>query len=438
MRLYLTLIVLFLNVLCNDLFAQSTPIAGSKDTKKSGDIPSASSDEHRVVINYYLPADQKEISRLEQLVGASLSFYLDGAITWDGNSAKSRKSEKEMLADLNNIVIDAVKYYEFKELNSFKGFSEEFKTLLHDAATAKYKAQSGSTQQKDAQERYFFFQKKMSDLKLRANVEVGNFGSENLLLLKGSEEAIVDQQTKDSLLRALHFDPNLTLNPESNEYSEATIALLSVGDESVLYPEMAINPNDKDSLNFNEQILKMLQANNEKLDKMQGEINDLRAEQMRQWQASQEKTNQELQTQIEDLRSMILDLVKMNTGGAITSVGNEIITGPEITNLPDAINIYFEKGQVVLNTNAQLSLNEVVDIMARNPRMKVVVTGYADKTGNEDTNLKLSKARAQQVKRFLSESGLEENRFITRYLGDTNSANTNPQDRKVTLTFVAR
>lgn len=424
MRLYLTLIVLFLSVLCNSLFAQKTPVANTDDQK--------------VIINYYLPADQQELKRLEQLVGASLNFYLDGAITWDGSVAKSRKPEKEMLTDLNNIVIDAVKYYDFKGLSNFKGFSEEFKKLLHEAASAKYKAPSKVPADKDAQERYFFFQKKMSDLKLRANVEVGNFGAENLLILKGSEEAVVSQATKDSLLNALHFDPNLALNPESTDYSEATIALLSIGDQSVLYPEMAIGEPSKDSLSFNEQILKMLEANNAKLDNMQIQINDLRAEQMRQWQASQEKTNQELQTQIEDLRSMILDLVKMNTGGAITSAGPEIITGPDITNLPDAINIYFEKGEVLLNANAQLSLSEVVDILARNPRMKVVVTGYADKTGDEQTNLKLSKERAQRVKKFLAESGLEENRFITRYVGDSNSTNINPQDRKVTLTFVAR
>lgn len=137
---------------------------------------------------------------------------------------------------------------------------------------------------------------------------------------------------------------------------------------------------------------------------------------------------------------MIVELVKMN-GGALASTGNDFMLengSSEVTNLPESISVFFEKGSTVLNTNAQLSLNEIVEIMAVNPRIKMVITGYADKTGNEKTNLALSQQRAKKVKQVFLESGLDESRFITRYLGDSGSATVNPEDRKVVLTFVKR
>jgi hypothetical protein len=41
-----------------------------------------------------------------------------------------------------------------------------------------------------------------------------------------------------------------------------------------------------------------------------------------------------------------------------------------------------------------------------------------------------------EVKRFFLKAGLDERRFVTRYLGDRDSADENAGDRKVTVEFV--
>jgi len=89
-----------------------------------------------------------------------------------------------------------------------------------------------------------------------------------------------------------------------------------------------------------------------------------------------------------------------------------------------------------LNTSSQLMLTEVIDILARNSRMKVLLTGCADQSGDADRNLELSKKRAGTVKSFLAKSGLKEDRFVVKYYGASRSQAENASDRKVSIEFL--
>ena len=100
------------------------------------------------------------------------------------------------------------------------------------------------------------------------------------------------------------------------------------------------------------------------------------------------------------------------------------------------MNVYFPKGSVKLDAGSALSLNEIVDILARSPQLKLIVTGYADKTGDAAKNLLLSQQRANSVKQFLVNSGLSADRFITKYYGDRDSVQEGLSDRKVVIEFV--
>jgi outer membrane protein OmpA-like peptidoglycan-associated protein len=445
MRLYLTLIVLHFCVLCLPLAAQQTSVArySENDTigRTEGSFELKSAEEHRVVVHYYTPANETDVSRISNLIGNSINAYLDASVEWMGSRIRFKKSADEMVSDLNEIVHQAIKWYGYKELQSFVGFSEEVKNGIASIARADFEKsiffKPNTSLEEQKKQQYFFVQKQLNEVKLLANMEVGNFGNSNLAIWTGSEEALLDQATRDSLLEALTFDPNVLLSPSSHTYSPETLALLGMEDQSILPIAEGNGPTSAAS---SDQVMVLLRANNEKLDGLQNQINDIRSEQIRQWQMQQEQANAGMQAQIENLRTMIVELVKMN-GGALASSGNDFMLengSSEVTNLPESISVFFEKGSTVLNTNAQLSLNEIVEIMAVNPRIKMVITGYADKTGNEKTNLALSQQRAKKVKQVFLESGLDESRFITRYLGDSGSAAVNPEDRKVVLTFVKR
>jgi len=90
----------------------------------------------------------------------------------------------------------------------------------------------------------------------------------------------------------------------------------------------------------------------------------------------------------------------------------------------------------VLDAGSKLALNEIVDILARDPSLNLIITGFADKTGDAAKNLLLSQQRANAVKKFLTGSGLPSERFITKYFGDRDSKQENTNDRKVVIEFV--
>ncbi len=59
-------------------------------------------------------------------------------------------------------------------------------------------------------------------------------------------------------------------------------------------------------------------------------------------------------------------------------------------------------------------LDEIADAMKRNPKIDhVTITGYTDRLGSDAYNLKLSQRRADAVKRYLVERGVQADRLET-------------------------
>jgi outer membrane protein OmpA-like peptidoglycan-associated protein len=446
MRHNLSLTIAILVLSGAALHAQQTTIVnhfqGDTTGRGVGAFRLSGISEHRVVINYYEPAPDGEVERLSQLIGSALNFYIDQSAEVKNGKLRLLKSKKEMMRDMNEIVRNAVKYYEYREIAAFKGFSDAVGKRIDqlgalDFEKSDYAAQV-TTPESRKQLEFFYFQKHLNDLKLQANIEVGNYGNENLLVFSSTESTMVDEATRDSLLQSLQVDPEAPLAPIFTERGYAELSLLGMEDNSSLTPgTISASPPD----DFAAKVIDMLERNNSKLDAMQAQIDQLREEQMRQWQQMQEARNDQMQAQINDLRNMVMDLIRMNTGNAITSSGNELVTGPSdgsgtVYNIPSAVNLYFQKGSSKLSPGEVLALNEVVDILARNPGLQLIITGYADKTGDPVSNLLLSQERAASVKRFLKSSGLNDDRFVTRYLGDSNSNAQSANDRKVVVEFI--
>ena len=412
---------------------------GDTTGRSLSDFRLKSTKQERVVINYYEPAKKKEADRLAELIGATINFYLDENIEVENEKIHFKKSVKEMVRDMNTMVLGAVKYYQYKEISSFKGFSKKVGEQLQSMEGLPYSGSVFYHENQSAAEKerqiYFFLQKELNDLKLLANTEVGNYSDGNLLIQTGVEEGVLTAAQKDSLLRLALYDPNATLPPVDGGYSKETLALLNAPDQSTL---PSSNANFGDPLS--KEILELLRDQNRKMDRMQGQIDQLRADQLAMMEAKQNARNEELQSQINDLRTMVIDLVKINSGSAVASSDKGLLSFPGKTempaNLPNSIQIPFEKGMVVPGAVGKLTLNEVVDVMARNPQLKIIITGFADRTGNASMNLRISQQRAQAIKILLVRAGLDESRMVTRYLGDRDSISENPDDRKVVVEFI--
>ncbi|MEO6219998.1 MAG: OmpA family protein [Ginsengibacter sp.] len=83
-----------------------------------------------------------------------------------------------------------------------------------------------------------------------------------------------------------------------------------------------------------------------------------------------------------------------------------------------AQNIFFATGSAKLLAKSFKSLKEVVQVMQDNQSYKIDVDGHTDNTGSDELNRKLSDSRANSVKQYLADNGIDEARIVATGYGE--------------------
>lgn len=105
--------------------------------------------------------------------------------------------------------------------------------------------------------------------------------------------------------------------------------------------------------------------------------------------------------------------------------------------------ILFPTGKWSLNQSAQSELSEFASSLRQNPLTDVRIIGYTDNTGGMDINKKVSTNRADAVKTFLLNNGVESGRMISEglpmqdYVADNATADGRAQNRRVEVYIYA-
>lgn len=81
--------------------------------------------------------------------------------------------------------------------------------------------------------------------------------------------------------------------------------------------------------------------------------------------------------------------------------------------------ILFETGKDVIRPSSFTILNDVVRIMKENPEFNLVINGHTDNVGDDAKNLDLSQRRADAVKKYLADNGVEAGRMTSKGFGET-------------------
>ena len=87
--------------------------------------------------------------------------------------------------------------------------------------------------------------------------------------------------------------------------------------------------------------------------------------------------------------------------------------------------VYFQTGSAQLGTEAMRQLDWFVEKMAPYPEATFDVQGFADSTGSEGTNQKLSDQRAQAVSSYLQSKGIAAGRIYAAAFSTSSPAATN-------------
>lgn len=87
--------------------------------------------------------------------------------------------------------------------------------------------------------------------------------------------------------------------------------------------------------------------------------------------------------------------------------------------------VYFQTGSAQLSSDAINQLNWFVEKMAPYPQATFDVQGFADATGSESTNQRLSDQRAQAVSSYLQSRGIAQGRIYAQAFSTSSPAASN-------------
>lgn len=98
--------------------------------------------------------------------------------------------------------------------------------------------------------------------------------------------------------------------------------------------------------------------------------------------------------------------------------------------------VFFERSSKKLSISAQNELNKVIDQMARNKNVVVLLTGHCDRRRSMNKSWKRSQQYAKATREFLLDAGFDPSRVIMKYVGDQGSLSRDPGYRRVDVEFI--
>ena len=105
-------------------------------------------------------------------------------------------------------------------------------------------------------------------------------------------------------------------------------------------------------------------------------------------------------------------------------------------------NLEFETSKAIIKQESYESLEALAELLIKKPDWRIKVAGHTDSQGAAQTNLILSKKRAEAVKAFLVSRGVAEDRIIVQYFGETkpiadnNTAEGRQKNRRVEMEII--
>ena len=107
-------------------------------------------------------------------------------------------------------------------------------------------------------------------------------------------------------------------------------------------------------------------------------------------------------------------------------------------------NLQFITGKSIIKSTSYESLQNLAKILKENPSFQLRIAGHTDNVGAEDTNLTLSRNRANAVKTYLTQYGINADRFIieaygeSKPIGDNATEEGRQQNRRVEMEVVQK
>jgi OOP family OmpA-OmpF porin len=142
-------------------------------------------------------------------------------------------------------------------------------------------------------------------------------------------------------------------------------------------------------------------------------------------------------------KSQNLDLSQVTDGRYLELPGRDIALVPLEKGQAIALNnLFFDTGKADLRPESFPELNRLLDLLNGRPALVIEIGGHTDDVGSDDSNNRLSQARADAVRTYLLGKGVGAGRISSRGYGEGRPVATNDteegrqQNRRVEFTIV--
>ncbi|MBS1570402.1 MAG: OmpA family protein [Bacteroidetes bacterium] len=156
-------------------------------------------------------------------------------------------------------------------------------------------------------------------------------------------------------------------------------------------------------------------------------------------QMDQRKELWALRDRMDDMDDRISD-IGMQVDELKAGRGSGRVTENPLANLSmltgKDLSVQFAAGSAEVGGDGRKLLDEVVRVMGQTPESRLLVTGFADQSGDASLNLLLSERRAKAVRSYLLARGIGPERVLLNYFGARNSTGVNAAERRVELEWV--
>ncbi|MCB9169847.1 MAG: OmpA family protein [Flavobacteriales bacterium] len=374
-------------------------------------------------------------ARLDAVVVEALGQYLDQHIHFAHDGVQADRPVQHLVDDMNAMVHVAAEEFQCADL--FPGLGQPTTEQLQRLVRISWGDASRSLELGGEQDKYLaiyhFVRSQRDELERQVRADVIDLDRVDLL---APEEADPGRTVQVPSVCGTVFDDenflcalDLTVGdtgamPADPRLGQAAIKALDMASEhasersTTEMPEHRVRKRDR-------WLKTELDAINERIDRM-----DQRKElwQLRDRMDDVEARMDDIQMQVTDLQDAGREADK---GGDNPIANLSRLTGRNVA-------IQFRRNSTQVDPEYRPLLNEVFDQLAHEPGERVLITGYADRSGDADLNMRLSEERSKAVRAYLMERGIDGSRLLLNYFGASRSAGRDPNERRVEIEWLQR
>jgi outer membrane protein OmpA-like peptidoglycan-associated protein len=374
---------------------------------------------------------------LRSLLLAGIDLYLDQRVHFAHKGVTADASDERILADLNAMVSSAAK--EFDATEGFSGFTEptmeQLERVTHiDWSQATFGVDAGGDQDKYLAI-YFYVRSQRQELARQLRADLLPLAGVDVLTPEPTGDAfstgrgvqvptvcsaVYDDQ---NFLCALDLGVDTLFGTADGQLTDelldhlATKAKEAISDE----PVAPASPEWQPKIRKRDRWLKAeLDIINDRIDKL---------DQRKELWTLRDRMD-DMEGRIDDIGLEVREIKEGDTPASENPLANlSDLTGRNIT-------VRFLRNLSTLDAESRVMLNEVFEQLARAPQDRVLITGYTDRSGDAAVNLALSEQRAKTVRNYLLSRGIEPERLLVNYYGDSRSSGRDPNERRVEVEWL--